>query len=296
MFPDLDDSIEGDAVGLILPDNLPADEVQVFDVILEQLTAAVTTKRDVAILHGNNDLQSYDEYMEFSTKLSSGMVQGAEYVGLGLVAASVKASELMHRGTEMLKEKIEPDAEAPQIDPRLRTGLEVAKWTASKAAQGSGYLVSKAGTATLALGRFLAPHIRRHGTAALSHLVEQSDQKSQKQIDIAGEVAGGTVRAFSAIYMSLENSSKILAQNIANNTVNIVSHKYGGEVGTLTENALSTAGNTYLTVYNAAALGPKGLAKRVAKNTGKVLINADPELPEATKENPRRDDEDKRLK
>ncbi len=56
------------------------------------------------------------------------------------MAASVKASELMHRGTEMLKEKIEPDAEAPQIDPRLRTGLEVAKWTASKAAQGSGYL------------------------------------------------------------------------------------------------------------------------------------------------------------
>ena len=46
----------------------------------------------------------------------------------------------MHRGTEMLKEKIEPDAEVPQVDPRLRTGLEAAKWTASKAAQGSGYL------------------------------------------------------------------------------------------------------------------------------------------------------------
>ena len=56
--------------------------------------------------------------------------------------------------------------------------------------------------------------------------------------------------------------------------------RYGGEVGDLTENALSTAGNTYLTVYNAAALGPKGLAKRVVKNTGKVLVNADPEIPE----------------
>jgi hypothetical protein len=44
-------------------------------------------------------------------------------------------------------------------------------------------------------------------------------------MEIAGEVAGGTVRAFSAIYMSLENSSKILARNIANNTVTIVSHK-----------------------------------------------------------------------
>ena len=53
--------------------------------------------------------------------------------------------------------------------------------------------------------------------------------------------------------------------------------RYGAEVGNLTENALSTAGNTYLTVYNAAALGPKGLAKRVVKNTGRVLVNAEPE-------------------
>ena len=30
-------------------------------------------------------------------------------------------------------------------------------------------------------------------------------------------------------------------------------------------------------MYNAAALGPKGLAKRVVKNTGRVLVNAEPE-------------------
>ncbi len=40
----------------------------------------------------------------------------------------------------MLKEKIEPDSESPEVDPRLKTGLEAAKWTAGKAAQGSGYL------------------------------------------------------------------------------------------------------------------------------------------------------------
>ena len=56
--------------------------------------------------------------------------------------------------------------------------------------------------------------------------------------------------------------------------------RYGGDVGTATENALSTVGNTYLTVYNTAALGPKCLAKRVVKNTGKVLVNADPNVPE----------------
>ena len=40
-----------------------------------------------------------------------------------------------------------------------------------------------------------------------------------------GEVASGTVAAVSTMYMALENSSKILANNIANNTVMIVSHK-----------------------------------------------------------------------
>jgi hypothetical protein len=44
------------------------------------------------------------------------------------------------------------------------------------------HLASKASAATLALGRFLAPHIREKGAQALSHLTEQSEEKSQKQV------------------------------------------------------------------------------------------------------------------
>jgi hypothetical protein len=33
-------------------------------------------------------------------------ISGAEYVGLGLIAASVKASEWLYRGTELLKDKV----------------------------------------------------------------------------------------------------------------------------------------------------------------------------------------------
>jgi len=45
----------------------------------------------------------------------------------------------------------------------------------------------------------------------------------------------------------------------------------------VTDSALSTAGNSYLTFYNAAALGPKGIAKRAAKDTGKAFIGVDTE-------------------
>ena len=77
----------------------------------------------------------------------------------------------------------------------------------------------------------------------------------------------------------------------------LVSHKYGTDMAAVTDSALSTAGqhynsylktivyiltkvsagNSYLTFYNTAALGPKGIAKRAAKDTGKAFIGVDVE-------------------
>ena len=95
---------------------------------------------------------------------------------------------------------------------------------------------------------------------------------------IVSDVASGSVAAISTVYMALENSSKILAKNIGENTVEVVKHKYGQEVGQVTDNALSAAGNAYLAVYNAGALAPKGLAKRLAKDTGKVAVGVPDEV------------------
>ena len=92
------------------------------------------------------------------------------------------------------------------------------------------------------------------------------------------ELASGTVTAVSTVYTALENSSRILATNVANNTVQLVSHKYGNEMGTATENALTSVGNAYLTTYNAAALGPKALAKRAVKTTGKLAVGVSEEV------------------
>ena len=52
-------------------------------------------------------------------------------------------------------------------------------------------------------------------------------------------------------------SSKILAKNLSNNTVMIVSHKYGADMAAATDAALQTAGNSYQTFYNVGALGAK---------------------------------------
>ena len=46
----------------------------------------------------------------------------------------------------------------------------------------------------------------------------------------------------------------------------------------MTENALTAVGNTYLTAYNTTALGPKSLAKRAVKTTGKVAVGVSDEV------------------
>ena len=142
-----------------------------------------------------------------------------------MVKGAVKSSEWMYLGAEKLKDRIHPESCPRQVDPKLKASLGAVRWISSHTVRASGFLVSKAATASVALGRFLAPHLKNQSTKALSHIIEQSDEKSQKQLDIASELAGGTLTALGTVYSALESSSKILATNVANNTVQVVSHK-----------------------------------------------------------------------
>jgi len=267
MFPDLDTGIEGGAVGVLVPNTVTQTEREIFESLLAELTETFKTKEDVEA--------EYQEYRQFSNNLASGLVRGSEILGKGMVSGAVKGSQLMFHGADYIKQRITPEDGARSVDPRVKQGLEAAAWVSSGACRVSGWMVSKVGMATMALGRLVAPHLERGANRALTHVTGQSNHESSNQLAIVGEVASGTVAAISTMYIALENSSKILAKNIANNTVMIVSHKYGTEVAAVTNSALSTAGNSYLTFYNTAALGPKGIAKRAAKDTGKAFIGVD---------------------
>jgi len=227
------------------------------------LTTAFKTQEEVE--------ETYQEYKEFSGALAEGLVKGAEVVGKGMVHGAVKTSEFIFMGADYAKKYITPEAPRP-VDSRLLKGLEVARVVSTGACKVSGWMVSKVGSATMALGRLAAPHLERTANRALTNLSGQSKTESDNQIKIVGEVASGTLAAVSTLYMALENSSKILAKNLANNTVMIVSHKYGTDAAAVTDAAFATAGNSYLAFYNAAALGPKGIAKRAAKDAGKAMI------------------------
>ena len=122
MFPDLDESIEGNAIGLILPPTVTDTEKKRFEDILNSFTA---TKK-------GEDISNYDEYIEYSEKVSQGLTKGAEMVGWGMVKASVKGGELMQVGAQKAKERwIMPNTESKPVDPNVKKGLEAAQWVSA---------------------------------------------------------------------------------------------------------------------------------------------------------------------
>ena len=86
------------------------------------------------------------------------------------------------------------------------------------------------------------------------------------------EVASGAVRGFGVVYTGLEKAATTLATSISENTVQLVEYRYGPEAGRVTEHSLHSAGNVAMTGHNVQSLGAKGIAKRVAKDTGKHLV------------------------
>ena len=248
MFPDLEKTeVTGGAVGLIIPESVTDVDREILESLLTELTTSFKTQEEVE--------KEYEQYKEYSSNLAAGLVSGAELVGKGMVVGAVKTSEYLWHGSEYAKRFISPDGTSRPVDPKVQAGLEAAKWVSTGACRVSGWLVSRVGCATAALGRAVAPHLERGATRALTNLSSQSSVETQQQLAIAGELASGTVAAVSTMFVALENSSKILAKNIANNTVMIVSHKYGADMAAATDAALATAGNSYQTFYNVGALG-----------------------------------------
>jgi len=86
------------------------------------------------------------------------------------------------------------------------------------------------------------------------------------------DAARGGLIGYGTVYNGLETSAKVLGNNVKENSVKIVNHKYGGEAGVVFGDACTAAGNAAMTYLNVQSLGVKGLVKKTAKETGKNVV------------------------
>lgn len=282
ILPDLSTTAEdGRAIGLVVPPG--ADEV-VLEILVAFLHGVVTQPSDVA----RSSIRKRS-LLPDSTTVSAGIIRGAFYLSQGLVRGAEKTGQLIATGTPYVISKMgqKPStesgpssttsggAEPPpnvQVPKNVRTGIEIARSVTGTAAGVTSYVAGKVGSATMALGRFLAPHIQRHGSALLAYGTGMSAEDASDRMNGALTICAGAVEGFGTVYEGLERSASILGQSLSSSTVQIVEHRYGEEAGRVVGSSLDTVGNVINVSHNMNYMTPKGLAKRTAKNAGKALV------------------------
>lgn len=83
----------------------------------------------------------------------------------------------------------------------------------------------KIGTASCAVGKFLAPHVHKGGTKILTGVTNMNKNEASQKMTNVFDIAAGAIEGFSIVYDGLEKSGMMLGNSISNNTVLIVHHK-----------------------------------------------------------------------
>ncbi|XP_014675878.1 PREDICTED: spartin-like isoform X1 [Priapulus caudatus] len=279
MFPDVISAQAGGYVGILLSDDVAPVVKEAFEKLLNRLSALVieapqsdaTAIKEVKPHPPLKKIKESEDHV--SDTISKGLVKGAEWIAWGLFKGAEKTSDLLDYSSLKLKEHISPEQEHVQVDYKYQTGLNIASSTSQKAVQVSGFLVDKLGDATKALGSYLAPHVKNIGESLVPESYRVASKPGGKSdVESVITVAAGGLKGIGTVYLGLEAAAKRLTKAVRNNTVDVVNHKYGPEVGRATDTALDAAINTGFTVYNVQHMGIKALATRTAKETGRTVV------------------------
>lgn len=265
IFPDLETN-DGNAVGIVLPEG--ADEV-VLEILVELLQGVM--KKGGVIEFGDVEVPRTGHNV--SIRVSETIVKGAYYISKGMIYSAEKTGDFLNYSTPYLISKLQkapPNTQQP-ISENVNTSIHVAKTVTGAAARFTGFVAGKLGDATMGLGKFLAPHIQKHGSQLLTYGGYDYEKANETVSDLL-TVCAGAVEGFGTVYSGLENSATILGKSLSQNTVKVVEHKYGQEAGIAAEDTFDTVGNVINMSRDVNIFTPQGFVKKTAKSTGKAIV------------------------
>ena len=251
MFPDIYSEMSGSSVGLVLVDGLVSDEARAQLLSLLQQHTALKTSQQLPA----------DQQLG---KVGSSIVWGAEKLAVGIEMGAEKAGELIEYVTDAAEKRLSKSDEDAKVGALTKHTVKAAVTATDATVKVSGYVVDRVGNLTKRMASYLAAKVVdpnhpggiKKGGSAMGTLVD---------------AARGGLVAYGTVYNGLEANAKVLGNNLKENSVKVVQHKYGSQAGDEFGKACTAAGNAAMTYMNIQSLGAKGLVKKTAKNTGKNI-------------------------
>lgn len=87
------------------------------------------------------------------------------------------------------------------------------------------FTANKVSLATVGLGRFLSPHVKKGGTALLTRYYGCQEAEACHTMDSVLTVGAGAVEGIGAVSTGLEVAGAVLGRSLSDSTVKIVRHK-----------------------------------------------------------------------
>jgi len=254
MFPDIYSDLPDCSVGLVLMDGI-SEEIRAD---LVNLLAQHTALKSQTLLPPDQRLGS----------IGSAIVKGAEYLAQGIEIGAEKAGDLIEYVTDKSQKKLSKAEEDAKIGSLTKGSISAAKSATTATVKVSGYVANRVGKLTKSMAGYLAAKAEKPISGVVS--TTGGDKKQGTMAYLIDAARGGLI-AYGTVYTGLESSAKVLGKNIKDNSVKVVSHKYGGDAGHVFGDACTAAGNAAMTYMNLQSLGVKGLVKKTAKETGKTV-------------------------
>ncbi|XGW23197.1 hypothetical protein V3C99_005440 [Haemonchus contortus] len=242
------------AVAIILPADAGPTVEKEFREILEQFA-------DVRDQEVKKELSEEDR-KRISKKIAKLLIDGGERVAWGVETAAVKVTSYLDDKAEKYRSGLAPAEKPMTINPALKGSLVYMHKGSKLVAKCTRYLLDKIGDVGISIGKSLASGAEKTlGKGSGGGLVTG-----------AISVLGGGIVGVSTVWMALEDNSRSLCRNIANQTVQNVKIKYGDEASEAAHHALFAAGHTSLAAAQLWDLGPRSVAGRVARRAGVQLV------------------------
>lgn len=185
IFPDLESPNSRAAIGLVIPDESAELALEILEATLHGVVKQ--GQQQPASLSEWEDIPEDQERQRraLSEQISNGIIRGAGHLSYGLVRGSEKVGEFMSYSTPYIMAKLNKAPEnAPPVSNKVVGGVEMAKSATNVAVNVTGYIAGKVGSATMALGRFLAPHVQCQGSKLLSKTTGMTADKAAETVSL----------------------------------------------------------------------------------------------------------------
>lgn len=180
IFPDIHSNVPGAAIGLVVQ-NEPADEIvmEILDFILH----GIVRQKQAEHAAETQEEKEERERKYASERISENIVHGACLISHGLVKGTEQVGKLVSYTTPYLLSKMNKAPEdAPPVSNKVANGIEIAKTATGVAVGITSFVATKVGSATMALGQFLAPHVHAQGSKLLSRSMGYSTEEAKDKV------------------------------------------------------------------------------------------------------------------